>query len=221
VSEKRSYGDPCGVARALDVVGERWALLVVRDLLFGAKRFSDLARGLPGMSQNVLSARLRDLERAGIVARRRLGPPVSAHVYELTPRGQELEPVLVALARWGSRVPLETVDATAELSVDSLVLALRTTFDPSRAEGVAARYALLLGHDRFHAEIGPDGFRAGRGDGPPAPDATIQTDAATLRAVVFGGRPLDDAVRAGDLRLTGDRPAAEAFVRCFPRPQPA
>src|ERR1700737_4169741 len=103
---KRTYDDPCGVARALDRVGERWALLVVRELLFGPKRFTDLSQGLPGMSQNVLSQRLRELEDAAVVRRRRLGPPSSARVYELTQRGAELEPVLQALARWGSRNPL-------------------------------------------------------------------------------------------------------------------
>ncbi len=102
----RSYHDPCGVARALDVVGERWALLVVRELLLGPKRFTDLAGGLPGLSQNVLSQRLRELEDAGVVERVRLGPPVGSRVYRLTPRGAELEAVLLALARWGSRVPL-------------------------------------------------------------------------------------------------------------------
>src|SRR5215470_1397493 len=97
VTTKRTYEDPCGVARALGVIGERWALLVVRELLHGPKRFADLSRGLPGMSQNVLAQRLRELELAGVVRRRRLGPPVSAHVYQLTERGQELEAVLLAL----------------------------------------------------------------------------------------------------------------------------
>src|SRR4051812_18209103 len=95
----RTYDDPCGIARALDVVGERWALLVVRELLLGPKRFADLVRGLDGVSQNVLSQRLRDLEGDGVIARRRLGPPVSASVYELTPWGRELGPVLGSLGR--------------------------------------------------------------------------------------------------------------------------
>src|SRR5829696_1706317 len=99
----RSYGDACGVARALDVVGERWALLVVRELLLGPKRYSDLARGLPASSPTVLSQRLRDLEAAGILARSVAGPPVGGRVYGLTPRGRELEEVLLALGRWGSR----------------------------------------------------------------------------------------------------------------------
>src|ERR687893_724201 len=95
----RTYGDLCGIARALDVVGERWALLVVRELMFGPKRFVDLHRGLSGMSHNVLSQRLRELEDAGVVTRRVLGPPARIRAYELTPRGRDLEPVLIALGR--------------------------------------------------------------------------------------------------------------------------
>src|SRR3954452_10567314 len=100
---KRTYGDRCGIARALDAVGERWALLVVRELLLGPKRFTDLRAGLPTLGPDVLAQRLRDLEAAGIVARRTLPPPAGSRVYELTERGQELEPVLLALGRWGSR----------------------------------------------------------------------------------------------------------------------
>src|SRR5438552_11330080 len=122
VARKRSYADPCGLARALSVTGERWALLVVRELLFGPKRFSDLIRGLPHLSQNVLSQRLRELEQAAIIRRRRLGPPVSAQVYELTARGLELEPVLLAMARWGAQQPLPP---SGELSTDALMLALK------------------------------------------------------------------------------------------------
>src|SRR6185437_13510559 len=101
----RSYDDPCGLARALDLVGERWALLVVRELLLGPKRFADLRRGLPGLSQNVLAQRLRELEEGGVVTRRRLEPPASTWAYDLTERGRALEPALVALSTWGSRTP--------------------------------------------------------------------------------------------------------------------
>src|SRR3954452_5144800 len=98
----RSYDDACGIARALDVIGERWALLVVRELVFGPKRFTDLQAGLRRVSPDVLAQRLRDLEAAGVVARRTLPPPAASRVYELTDRGRELEPVLRALGRWGS-----------------------------------------------------------------------------------------------------------------------
>jgi len=225
---KRSYDDPCGVARALHVVGERWTLLVVRELLHGPKRFSDLSRGLPGMSQNVLSQRLHDLAEAGIVRRRQLGPPASTGGYELTARGADLEPVLVALARWGSRVPAYSA---GELSVDALVLALKTTFDPAVAGDLRARYGLRIGADRFRAEIADGRFGITRGTATEGEvgtakvdtakvDAVLETDAGTLRALVFGGRPVADAVEDGDLRIAGDRAAAERFVTCFPRPTP-
>jgi DNA-binding HxlR family transcriptional regulator len=217
MATRRSYGDPCGLARALDAVGERWALLVIRELLLGPKRFADLARGLPQMSQNVLSGRLRELEDAGLVGRRVLGPPASTRVYELTERGAALEPAILALAHWGSREPLR---ATAELSTDALVLALRSTFDPKPASGRDVRCDLRLGDDRFAATIADGRFTITRGTPAGATDVTITTDAPTLRGVVFGGRALSDARAAGDLRVDGDRRAAERFTRCFPRPAP-
>jgi DNA-binding HxlR family transcriptional regulator len=210
----RNYDDPCGVARALDVVGERWTLLVVRELLFGPKRFSDLVRGLPGMSQNVLSQRLRELAGAGLVERRRLGPPVSGQVYELTERGSALRPVVVELARWGSRIP---TSSRADLSPDALVLALLTTFDPDGAEDV--RVALVLGDDWFAAEVTGGRLEIVRGEAVWA-DAEIRTSAAGLRSVVFGGRRLAEAVAAGDAEVRGDAEKATRFVARFPRPAP-
>src|SRR5690348_14938920 len=146
----RTYDDPCGVARALNLVGERWALLVVRELLFGPKRFTDLRAGMPTASQNVLSTRLRELEEAGVVRKRKLPPPAASSVYELTERGAELEPVLFHLARWGSRGPITT---TNELSTDALVLAMVTTFDGERAAGLTVRAQLRLGPDEFRLSI--------------------------------------------------------------------
>nr|WP_176737483.1 helix-turn-helix domain-containing protein [Micromonospora citrea] len=210
----RSYDDLCGLARALAAVGERWALLVVRELLLGPKRFSDLSRGLPTMSQNVLSARLRELERAGVVTRRVLGPPASARVYELTPRGRELEESLLALGRWGSRQPLP---ATGQLSVDALMLALRTTYDPGPATGPQPPVGLRLGADRFVAEAGPAGLRVTRGAGERCA-ATVDTDPRTLLEVVYGYLPRDEAERRGALRVTGERQAAERFLGSFTRP---
>lgn len=206
----RSYDDPCGVARALDVVGERWALLVVRDLLLGPKRFTDLAAGLPGLSQNVLSQRLRDLEAAGVVARRTLGPPSGARVYELTPAGAELREVVTALARWGSRAPRVTGGA---LGVDALALALTTTFDAAAAGDRRAVLALHVGADRLTARVADGRVEVVRGD-PADPDAVVTADAAALQAVVFGGAPLPEGA------VTGDGAAAEWFVRLFPRPVP-
>ncbi|MBW0116192.1 winged helix-turn-helix transcriptional regulator [Pseudonocardia abyssalis] len=206
----RSYDDPCGVARALDAVGERWALLVVRDLLLGPKRFSDLAAGLAGMSQNVLAQRLRDLEAQGLVRRRLLGPPSRARVYELTDAGYELEEVVLALARWGSRAPQV---ARATLTADALALALRTTFDAGAAGDLHARVDLHLGADRFAAEVTAGRIRIGRGESVD-PDAVVTIDAAAMQAIVFGGADLPSDV------VSGDRELAERFVRAFPRPEP-
>ncbi|WP_233159382.1 helix-turn-helix domain-containing protein [Pseudonocardia sp. MH-G8] len=208
----RHYDDPCGVARALDLVGERWTLLVVRELLFGPKRFSDLVRGLPGMSQNVLSQRLRELGGAGLVERRRLGPPVSGQVYELTERGAALRPVVIELARWGSRVP---TTSRTDLSADALALALLTTFDADGAEDV--RITLRLGDDAFAASVSGGRLELVRGTAEHA-DAEVRTDAAGLRAVVFGGRALAEAVAAGDAEVAGDAEKAGRFLRRFPRP---
>lgn len=178
--------------------------------LFGPKRFTDLVAGLPGMSQNVLAQRLRDLEEQGIVQRRVLGPPSGSRVYELTDAGYELEQVVLALARWGSRAPL--VDR-ATLTADALALALRTTFDASAVGDLRARVTLDLGADRFAAEIAAGRFRIARGETTDS-DAVLTADAGTLQGIVFGGADLPaDAV-------TGDRRLAERFVRLFPRPAP-
>lgn len=210
---KRSYDDPCGLARALDAVGERWALHVVRELLLGPKRFTDLRTGLPGASQNVLAQRLRDLTGAGVVARVRLGPPASTWAYELTPWGHDLEAAVLALSKWGSR---GAPPADVELSTDALVLALRTTFSPEAAAGFAATVALRIGGDDFAASVADGRFTVTRA-GSAHPDATVEvTGTAPLRAVVFAGVPLDGA----DLRVSGDRAVAKRFLGLFPRPAP-
>src|SRR3954451_127643 len=137
----RTYDDSCGIARALDVVGERWTLLVVRELVLGPKRFGQLRRGLPALSPNVLSQRLRELEDADLVRRHELEPPASVVVYELTPRGQALEPILHELGRWGSGEP---VTSGNELSADALLVALKTMFSPRVARDLDATYQLVL-----------------------------------------------------------------------------
>jgi DNA-binding HxlR family transcriptional regulator len=209
----RRYDDPCGIARALDVVGDRWALLVVRELIFGPKRFVQLRHGLRGVSPNVLSQRLRDLEDAGVVRRDVLGPPADVPVYELTERGRALEPVLLELARWGRQQPLT---APGELSVSALLLALQAVFDP--AAGVDATFALRVDGDWFglaaaHGSIAVARGRAGH------PAVTFETDVATLRSVAFGREPIAAAERDGRLAVTGDRHLAERFTRMFPVPQ--
>ena len=219
----RRYDDPCGIARALDVVGDRWALLVVRELLFGPKRFLQLRSGLHGVSPNVLSQRLRDLEDAGLVRRDVLEPPASVAVYELTDRGRALEPVLLELGRWGSQEPVTTA---RELSVSALLVALKTVFDPAAA--VDAVYGLRVDGQWFRLavtgrSIDITAARTARSAGAgetKQPTVTFDTDAATLRAVAFGREPVAGAEREGRLAVHGDRDAAERFPRMFPVPAP-
>ncbi|MFC5815269.1 winged helix-turn-helix transcriptional regulator [Nonomuraea harbinensis] len=203
----RTYDDPCGVARALDHVGERWALLIVRELLLGPKRFTDLRAGLPGASQNVLSQRLRELEESGVLRRRKLPPPAASRVYELTERGSELEPVVLALAQWGSRMPLTS---TGPLSVDALLYALKTTFDPGAADGFEGSVELRLGEESILATVSAGQLTFAR-DGAGG-DAVLRADAETIRSVVFAGRNLEES------EVEGDWQVAERFVTLFPRP---
>ena len=213
----RTYGDRCGVARALDIVGERWALLVVRELVLGPKRFTDLRAGLPRLSTDVLAQRLRELETAGVVRRRKLAPPSGARVYELTEWGHDLEPLVVGLGRWGSRAPFPPTDA--DLGVDSFVIALKTLFDAQAAEGFDATYELGLGEDRFRARVRDGVFEIARGSAEQ-PDATIETDPATLSSVLWHERLLAEAERSGDLVIEGSRPDVTRLLGLFPPPEP-
>jgi DNA-binding HxlR family transcriptional regulator len=202
----RSYGDPCGIARALDLVGERWALLIVRELLLGPRRFTDLKAGLPAASPNVLSQRLRELEAGGVVQRRRAG----GALYELTDWGRELHPILLQLGRWGARSPERPAGA---LSVDALMIALESTFVPERTAELRGSYELRLDEERFSVDIDRGTIAIARGS-PRTPDAVIETDPTTLRALVFGDRKLAGA----PVELRGDARLARAFFRLFARP---
>ncbi|HEX4811882.1 MAG TPA: winged helix-turn-helix transcriptional regulator [Nonomuraea sp.] len=218
MTRKRAYLDGCAAAHALDLVGDRWALLVVRELLLGPKRFTDLRLGLPRAAANVIAQRLRELETAGVVRRRTLRPPAASKVYELTDWGLELEPVVIALGRWGSRSPRMRHDAP--LSVDALVLALRTLFNPAAARGLTGRIGLGFGPDEFVASVSDGRFHIVRGDAATA-DATIVADLATVNAIIWEGRDLDDAIEAGALRVTGDIAMVSRFLELFPLPTPA
>lgn len=215
----RSYGGQCGVARSLDVIGERWALLIVRELLLGPKRFNDLLAGLPGASPNVISQRLRELVGHGVIRQRELPPPARVHVYELTDWGRELEPVILHLGRWGDRAP---IPEGAQDSLDSVLLALQGMADPARVLG---RYELRIGADTFAIDGSSGSVRIRRGTADQ-PDATATTDLGTFHAVVFGQRPAADAIASGDLRLDGNPAAAGRLTDLLlaliaPAPQPA
>jgi DNA-binding HxlR family transcriptional regulator len=214
----RRYRDACGTAQGLDLVGERWALLVVRELLLGPKRFTDLREGLPGISSNILADRLEMLEMSGVVRRRTLPAPAASKVYELTNWGMELEPVVAALGRWGVRSPWRGEED--EISVDGLVVSFQTMFDPEAAGELEASYELVLGDQGFGLEVENGGIRVYRG-APGDPDARIETDVDTLGALVYEGGDLDDALRSGNVEIEGDRSAVERLMGLFPLPKPA
>jgi DNA-binding HxlR family transcriptional regulator/putative sterol carrier protein len=218
MARTRSHKDACATAHALDLIGERWALLVVRELLLGPKRFTDLRAGIPDVSPNVLGQRLRELEQAGVVVRRKLAPPAGSRVYELTEWGYELEPVVIELGRWGSRSPTQPWDG--ELGVDSMVLALKSDFDPEAAAGFDASYELHFGEDRFHVVIAGGEIEIGRG-GAEGADATIETDPATLMGLLWNGRDLTEALRSGEITVEGSSAAVKRFLRLFPAAEPA
>jgi DNA-binding HxlR family transcriptional regulator len=210
----RRYNDPCGIARALDAIGDRWALLVVRELLLGPKRFSQLRRGLHDASANVLSQRLRDLEAAGLVRHYKLAPPASVLVYELTERGSALEPVLIELGRWGSQLP---PPVGVELGVDALMIALKTRFNARVAADLCASYELRLGEDHFRLDVADGRLQLARGR-LANPAAVIDTDPATLRAVAFGRQSLADALRSERLGIQGNQDAAARLLNLFAAP---
>ncbi|HYE26794.1 MAG TPA: winged helix-turn-helix transcriptional regulator [Allosphingosinicella sp.] len=212
---RRRYEDACGAAHALDLVGERWALLVIRELMLGPKRFSDIRAGLPGISANVLTQRLEGLEAAGVLARKRLPPPASAQVYELTPWGYESEPIFQALGRWAARSPSH--DPSLPLSAVSLLLSFRTMFDPERARDLDARIGLRLGEESFLVRIADGRIRAVRG-AAAGTDLVLTGEAPAVAAAVYGGQSLAALEAAGALRVEGDRALAERFVTLFPLP---
>ena len=204
---ERSYKQYCGIARALDLIGERWALLVIRELVLGPKRFTDLRRGLPGIATNVLSQRLRELERDSIVARRQLPPPAASNVYELTEYGQELVPIMLALGRWGAdtlgaRLPEQT------LQPEWLAVALRAVYRPQAAEGVSAEIGLDFGGTQFTCRLEDGRLELAPGAMGPT-DLRIETDPETLIGFLSGA-PVP--VRAeGDRELLKRLPAIFAF----------
>src|SRR3546814_17741386 len=200
---KRRYDDACGTAHALDLVGERWALLVMRELMLGPKRFSDLRADLPGISANVLTQRLEGLESSGLLARRKLPAPASTQVYELTEWGYEAEPIVQSLGRWAARSPQH--DPELPISATSIMLSFRTMFDAERSKGMTARIGFRLGGEDFLATIENGIFQAARGE-PDDADAVFTGSAATLAAAVYGGQPLAALAQAGALATPGDRP---------------
>ncbi|OLZ67541.1 transcriptional regulator [Streptomyces sp. IMTB 2501] len=205
MSPRRSYDQYCSAARALDLVGDRWTLLIVRELLAGPRRYTDLHADLPGVSTDVLASRLKDMERDGLTTRRRLPPPGAAYVYELTDRGRELLPVLQALGAWGApelgeRRPTDAVRA------HWFALPLLRGLD---GEGLVEVH---LEEGDFHLRVGAEeGPVYGDGPAPTEADARLAMDAATCEAVARGELGLTEAVRAGRVTVTGDSTLAKAL----------
>lgn len=209
----RSYGDACGIARALDVVGERWALLIVRELLLAPQRFTDLRQGLPHASTNILTDRLRELEAHDVVRRRRLAPPAGSWVYELTAWGRGLEPAILALGAWGLRAPEPRVPTT--LSATSALLYLRTCAPPDpgappsvlRVEMDDRPWTVRRTRDRVDVEPGA----------PGSPDASVRTTPEVLAALLDDPAALDTAVADGTVEISGDARAVRRLLRTATR----
>ena len=210
--EKRRYDDACGLAHALELIGERWAMLVLRELAYGPRRFSELKADLPGISANVLTQRLTELEERGIVKKKRLPPPASVQVYEATTWGLEAAPVIARLGRWAARSPLH--DPTLPISHVAIMMSLETMLDPALAKGMKARLGFHLGDTSYVALLKEGRLQIERKNVEDC-DLVFTAAPAALAAVIYGGAPLDLIGIEGDLDL------AKRFLTLFPLPPKA
>lgn len=208
----RAYGQYCGFARALELAGERWALLVIRDLLVGPKRFSDLQRGLPKIPSNILTARLKELEESGIVRRRALPRPSAGVAYELTEDGRELEDVVIALGRWGAK-HLGDPRPDEIITDDSMATALRTIFRPEAVANDDVTFELRLGEVIVNAQVRDGAVTVGRGT-LPAPDLVIESGPA-VRTLLAREITPKEALKSGSVRIRGKRALLDRFVQLF------
>ena len=212
------YDDACGTAFALELIGERWALLIVRELMFGGRRFSDLRASLPTISAKALTERLDGLVQAGIVARRQLPAPAPAQVYELTDWGYQAEDAVQSLGRWAARSPDH--DPTLPLSAASLMMSFRTMFDPARAVGLKLSGSISIAAEAFFVEVCDARLLAMRG---PAdlPDFTVSAPVASLIAGMVYGTMQPEALMEAGLNVNGDRGQLERFIDLFHLPAKA
>ena len=209
---KRWYDDACGTALALELVGERWSLLIVRELMFGPRRFGELKTSLRGISANVLTLRLEGLEQAGILGRRRLPPPASVQVYELTSWGYESEKAIQELGRWAVRSPEH--DPTLPLSAAALMMSARTMY----AGGMRGTVGFRLARECFVAKLTPETITIHRSDTAEG-EVVFEADPHAIAAVIYGGRPLADAMADGSVQLSGDHAVAQDYITRFPLPE--
>jgi len=208
----KRYDDACGLAHALELIGERWALLVLRELMLGPRRFSELKADLPGISANVLTQRLGELERRGLVRKTKLPPPASVQVYEATDWGMEARPLMGQLGKWAARSPLH--DPTLPISHVSAMLSLETMIDPERAKGMEATIGFRMGDVDYVGKLANGHLEIERGDMAGA-DVIFSAQPAALVGVVYGGAPMETIGVEGDVSL------ARRFVRLFPLPPKA
>lgn len=211
----RTYNDACGTAHALDLIGERWAILVMRELMLGPKRFGDLRADLAGISANVLTQRLEGLEEAGLVVRRKLAPPASVKVYELTEWGYEAEPIFWTMGRWATRSPAH--DPTLPFGSVSLMLSFRTMFNADLAGDMKARIGFRLGEQTYLVTVADGKLEAARGEIDDA-DCVFAGAASTVAAVVYGHVPIERMIADNALKVEGDRELTARFTKLFPLP---
>jgi DNA-binding HxlR family transcriptional regulator len=215
-ADKRWYDDACGTALALEFVGERWSLLVIRELMFGPRRFGELKANLPGISSNVLTQRLEGLEGAGILVRRKLPSALSVQVYELTPWGYLAEPVLQEMGRWSTRSRRH--DVSLFLSPASAMMSLRTMIDREKAKGLRMTIAFVFPTDQFVGELADGALAIRRGETDEA-DVRFVTDPTNFAFTVYAKWPFEQVEAEGKLRVEGDRAAARRFVDLFELPE--
>ncbi|MFL9839823.1 helix-turn-helix domain-containing protein [Sphingomonas sp. ST-64] len=211
---RRWYDDACGTAMALELVGERWSLMIVRELMFGPRRFGEIKAALPGLSANVLTQRLEGLEESGILKREKLPPPANAQVYALTPWGYEAEKPIQLLGAWAVRSPEH--DPTLHLSAASAMMSLRTMHNPELAGDLDFTVGFRMGDDMFVGRYNHDGIDLHRGD-PSCGDVVFEGPPTAIAGAVYGGA-LAELEAAGILRIEGDPALAKAFVTRFPLP---
>ncbi|WP_313472515.1 helix-turn-helix domain-containing protein [Brevundimonas sp.] len=214
----RRYHDACGAAHGLDLIGERWALLVIRELMMGPRRFSDLRKDLCGLSANVLTQRLEGLEASGIVQRRKLPPPASVQVYELTDWGYEIKPVFMVLGRWAARSPQH--DPTLPISAVSIMQSFETMFDPSKAAGAVMRLGFALDEDRMMVSVASGQIETRRGE-PEEAEVVVRAVPPVVAAAVYGKVPLAALEGEGAMTIEGDRDVFARFIDFFHLPEKA
>ena len=206
---KRGYEDACGLAHALELIGDRWALLVMRELMFGPRRFSELKADLPGISANVLTQRLGELEERGLVRRTRLPPPASVQVYEATDWGLEAAPVIRQLGRWAVRSLGH--DPGRPVSHVSIMMSMQAMFDADRAGDFAARAGFRFGENGYFAEVRDGRIDVRRGETGRC-DFVVTAEPEQVAGLLYGGAPLDS------VKIDGDTAVAQRFVTLFPLP---